>query len=588
MANDIPEYDELKLRIEHGRGDNYRVLAFSPDGGTSSGAFSAPFSELELDNFILRVGLPSRAVRGFSSSQMEEAKRFGAQLFESIMQGDIAEAYDGARSAANLHDRGLRVTLQLSGVPELMEIPWEFLYETPSFLSQSIYTPIVRSLDLKRCRMPRKVTLPLRILAMISSPEGSAALDVDSERRKLEEALGSLQRRGMVELIWLERATMAELDRVIGAPDEVHVLHYIGHGAYDERTESGILVLEDAHGHPREVTGEELSSLLIDERSLRLAVLNSCEGARTSRVDPFSGVASSLVQCGIEAVVGMQFEITDKAAIAFSERLYTTLSQGFAVDAALAQSRRAIFAAGNDIEFATPVLFLRGADARLFDVDVGSAQRDDSSTREPSPKRRPAVGLVAWIKRNRRRRPVVLIVTAIIAAVLAGAAALVIPGGSERPSDRAALHTFVGKIDSVLERSRPSFAEVNGVFAAIKQAGDGSSATMTLVEADRSLREVISNRNDLAADTRNLEAPTRLARKTRRALAASFDRSVENDRDIQRCLEAGSGGVVVNGSKCLKSTAASSIAATDAKTEFRTVYNQLRKNLGLGEKNPSF
>lgn len=64
----------------------------------------------------------------------------------------------------------------------------------------------------------------------------------------------------------------------------------------------------------------------------------------------------------------MQFEITDEAAIAFAGRLYDALARGFPVDAALAQARRSIFAAGNDIEFGTPVLFLRGRDARLFDV----------------------------------------------------------------------------------------------------------------------------------------------------------------------------------------------------------------------------
>jgi hypothetical protein len=134
-------------------------------------------------------------------------------------------------------------------------------------------------------------------------------------------------------------------------------------------------VLEDANGNAHEVTGEDLASLLQDERSLGLAVLNACEGARTSHVDPFSGVASSLVQCGIPAVIGMQFEVTDAAAIAFAERLYSALAQGFPVDAALAQARRAIFTAGNDIEFGTPVLFLRSGATRLFEIDAAAPRR---------------------------------------------------------------------------------------------------------------------------------------------------------------------------------------------------------------------
>jgi WD40 repeat protein len=369
MAANIPSYDELKLRIGRGPEGGYQLVAIGPDDSTASRGFALPFDETQLDNFVLRVGRPRRGVRAFRSSQREEAKRFGSQLFDALVAGPVAEVYLGARRVAEQNERGLRVTLYLTDVPELMEVPWEFLYERPSFLSQSIYTPLVRSLDLKTVRPPRKLTLPLRILGLVSRPQGFETLDVDREKMKLGEALSALEDAGNVELRWLERATLSELNRAIAAPDDVHVVHYIGHGAYDERTDGGILVLETAQGGPHEVTGEEFGSLLQDEHSLRLVVLNSCEGARGSHVDPFSGVASSLVEHQIPAVIGMQFEITDEAAITFAEGLYTALAHGFPVDAALAQGRKAIFAAGNDIEFGTPVLFLRAADARLFDLE---------------------------------------------------------------------------------------------------------------------------------------------------------------------------------------------------------------------------
>jgi streptogramin lyase/CHAT domain-containing protein len=369
---DIPEYDDLKLRIEPGDEDSYRVVAFGPGGNTASGSFVRPISQVELDNFILRVGLPRRHVRKYRSSQMEEAKQLGTQLFESLLAEDVGDLYHGARSVADSQNRGLRLTLYLTGVPELMEIPWEFLYDPGDafFLSQSMYTPLVRSLDLRSASPPRKLTLPMKVLAMASAPQGFPGLDVDDEREKLARALEPLTSRGAVELEWLDSATLAEIDRRVGNPDELHVIHYIGHGAYDDRTQGGILVLEDSAGGVHEVTGEELGGLLRDERSLRLVVLNSCEGARTSHVDPFSGVASALLRCGLPAVVGMQAEITDEAAITFSERLYTALAQGFPIDAALTQARKAIFAAGSDVEFGTPVLFLRGDSAQLFDVDA--------------------------------------------------------------------------------------------------------------------------------------------------------------------------------------------------------------------------
>jgi streptogramin lyase len=391
---DIPEYDDLKLRIEPGDGDSYRVVAFGPGGNTASGAFARPISQVELDNFILRVGLPRRHVRKYRSSQMEEAKQLGTQLFESLLAEDVGDLYHGARSVADSQNRGLRLTLYLTGAPELMEIPWEFLYDPGDafFLSQSMYTPLVRSLDLRSASPPRKLTLPMKVLAMASAPQGFPGLDVDDEREKLARALEPLTSRGAVELEWLDSATLAEIDRRVGNPDELHVIHYIGHGAYDDRTQGGILVLEDSTGGVHEVTGDELGSLLRDERSLRLVVLNSCEGARTSHVDPFSGVASALLRCGLPAVVGMQAEITDVAAITFSERLYTALAQGFPIDAALTQARKAIFAAGSDVEFGTPVLFLRGDSAQLFDVDGAELLEElPPITPEPATDPKPAV-----------------------------------------------------------------------------------------------------------------------------------------------------------------------------------------------------
>jgi hypothetical protein len=79
-------------------------------------------------------------------------------------------------------------------------------------------------------------------------------------------------------------------------------------------------------------------------------------------------VAQSLVQQGIPAVIAMQFEITDQAALTFSQNFYASLVDGSPVDAALSEARMSIFASGNDIEWGTPVLFTRSSDGRLFDI----------------------------------------------------------------------------------------------------------------------------------------------------------------------------------------------------------------------------
>jgi formylglycine-generating enzyme required for sulfatase activity len=170
---------------------------------------------------------------------------------------------------------------------------------------------------------------------------------------------------------------------------EYHILHFIGHAGFDRETQGGVLILRDEAGRGRRVTGEHLGTILHDHRSLRLVVLNACEGARTLRADPFAGIAQTLVQQGVPAVIAMQFEITDQAAIIFAEEFYAALADGHPVDAALAGSRKAIFAAGNDIEWGTPVLYLRAPDGCLFSVD-----------REAPPHRPPPDALPARQKRR--------------------------------------------------------------------------------------------------------------------------------------------------------------------------------------------
>ena len=68
------------------------------------------------------------------------------------------------------------------------------------------------------------------------------------------------------------------------------------------------------------------------------------------------------------AVVAMQFEISDEAAITFAEELYQSLiGRQDPIDVAVAEARKAIFTEVNETEWATPVLFLRNEDGRLFD-----------------------------------------------------------------------------------------------------------------------------------------------------------------------------------------------------------------------------
>ena len=123
-------------------------------------------------------------------------------------------------------------------------------------------------------------------------------------------------------------------------------------------------------------------------RSLRLVVLNACEGARSAGDDPLGGVAQALVRQGIPAVIAMQFEISDPAALVFSKSFYQALADGLPVDVAMVEARMAMFAEGHEVEWATPVLYLRSPDGRVFtmgqipDADRQAREDADRQARE--------------------------------------------------------------------------------------------------------------------------------------------------------------------------------------------------------------
>jgi hypothetical protein len=373
-------YLDFDLMIEPAA-PGYRARVLDSPTGEAATDFSFPFSPLEMENFLLRLTRSlsdaRRRVRRLESQERELVKGFGGQLFQAMFSGAVLGALQSSLNDAFQKDVGLRIRLRLTETPELAGVPWEYLFNPVAnrFLSLSPDTPLIRYMDLPMPVRPLTVTPPLRVLVMISSPADFPQLDVGAEWDRLNEALDALAKRGLVTISRLPSASLASLSRPLRL-DKYHIFHFIGHGGFDEQSQNGALALEDAEGRARLVSGEDFGVMLSDHHSLRLVILNACEGARATSSDPFAGVAQSLVQQGIPAVIAMQFEITDEAAVTFAEGLYAAIADGYPVDAALAESRRAIFASGNDVEWATPVLYTRSPNGQLFRVSKRSKEAE--------------------------------------------------------------------------------------------------------------------------------------------------------------------------------------------------------------------
>lgn len=363
------DYLNFDLTIEP-KDEKYVARVLRSPVGEAEARFSWPFSEQDLEVFVLRIGQTRRGTRRMGSPEMGYAKDFGRQLYRTVFDGQVGTSLMRSLDEADRMGKGLRLRFHLDDAPNLRDVPWEYLYidELNRFLVVSTETPLVRYIDLPRRIRPLAVTPPLQVLVVVSNPRDVAKLDVEEEWNRLSGSLRPVQERGLLNLERLDTATLSALqDRL--RRGYVHILHFIGHGVFEEASGQGALYFEDEAGRAREVTSEVLGAVVHDHRSLRLAVLNSCEGARSSPQDPFSGVASGLVAQGLPAVIAMQFEITDQAAIAFAQEFYEAIADGYPVDAALAEARKTLYTLGNDVEWGTPVLHMRAADGRIFDID---------------------------------------------------------------------------------------------------------------------------------------------------------------------------------------------------------------------------
>lgn len=367
------DYSDFELVIGSGAGQEYPVTIINSPAGAAHETMYFPFDERALENTLKDIEialLRSREKSRLSCSQEEETvKDFGKKLFDALLTGKIQSCYDVSLHDAAKQGKGLRMKLRIEP-PELVALPWEFLYDSQQleYLSLSSSTPVVRYPELVQSIRPLSVDPPLRILGMTASPSDLPLLNVEREKRNVEEAMKDLKAQKLVDITWVHGQTWEDLMRAMQT-GIWHIFHFIGHGSFDRDKDEGLIALSDEDGRKFLLGATQLKRLIGINSNLRLVLLNSCEGARGSRRDIFSSASAILVHGGMPAVLAMQYSISDEAAIVFSRAFYMALADGMPVDAAVTHARIAVnVALKNSIEWGTPVLYMRSCDGVLFNI----------------------------------------------------------------------------------------------------------------------------------------------------------------------------------------------------------------------------
>ncbi|MDT5169665.1 MAG: hypothetical protein QOD02_2996 [Mycobacterium sp.] len=373
---------ELEMSAGPGPGQFITRVVDAPSGGEPSAVVQLDVEGLLRDRYALEMTVLASAVAGrrIASAPEQELRRVGLLLFDALLSGPVLGTYRASVGIAQQRDEPLRLVLRLAD-PKLAALPWEALFdpEIEAYICRK--EPLVRHVPAPFTPQPLKVAPPLRILGLIASPRGMPALDVTAERDNLSRALAGPISEGLIHLEWLEQATWETVQEKL-LSDHWHVLHFVGHGDYDLKTDQGVLALVGPGGQANLVGADQLVDLLNQAQPTpRLVVLNSCSSGEEGTQDLFSGTAAALVHSGIGAVAAMQFTVSDPAAIAFAQGFYVAIAHGRSVDEASRSGRIGILQAPGTLEWVTPVLYVRGENTQLFRVDEGARRSTRSRVR---------------------------------------------------------------------------------------------------------------------------------------------------------------------------------------------------------------
>lgn len=350
-------YTDLEIRISPHSSDGYAVELTV----NSEREFAACSSTDSL--------LPWRA----SDDNVADGKRLFDWLFAD---STLLQAW--AEIRGNHPHRRLRLRID-PGAAELHTIPWELLREAyddaaAHDVAGASETPFSRYLAGRWVPGYPVLQRPLRILVAIANPTdtveyGLQPLDVEAEWQQLQTAVAELD----VDLTLLPKpCSPVALEAALQSG--YHVLHFVGHGIYDETADAALLLMADDENRAVLVEEQQIAGLLArlmgsGERAgaqqLRLVFLAACRSAVRSPADAFRGLAPSLVQAGVPAVIAMQDLVSMTTARTFAGTFYRRLLTHGQVDLASNEARSRLLTEGLP-GAAVPVLFMRLRDGVLL------------------------------------------------------------------------------------------------------------------------------------------------------------------------------------------------------------------------------
>jgi hypothetical protein len=195
-----------------------------------------------------------------------------------------------------------------------------------------------------------------KILILAACPKDTPRLRLDEEMREIEEALRRSNQRDRFGLFVRFAVTPKDLLHAL-LDVSPQIVHFSGHGA-----PNGGLVFENSSGKSQLIKPKALSELFeAFAEEIEFVMLNACYSEQQAQ-----GIVSH-----IDYVVGMEHEVADAAAIAFSGGFYSALGAGRPVEQAYRITCSAM-----------RILGVREADRPILKVNPKRSRLSEQPTRQ--------------------------------------------------------------------------------------------------------------------------------------------------------------------------------------------------------------
>ena len=311
----------------------------------------------------------------------------GQRLFSALLADvKVREAWAQARGQAPQRRIRLRID---PAAAELHALPWELLHDGSNLLSAHADTPFSRYLPIALPWGGGIDQRPIKVLIVIANPDDLQnkydllPIDVALEEEILEAAFSPIDPQAL-QIDFLDAPiTLERLEAKLR--EGYHLLHFLGHGAFNARRGQAALYLQAEDGHARRVIDAELAGMLARQGvQPQLIFFAVCQSATRSSADAYLGLGPKLVAAGVPAVVAMQDMVTVKSARQFSATFYQCLIEHGQADRAVNEARSTLITSGRP-DAAVPVLFMRVKSGHLWREEPASAESRSSELMFPAP-----------------------------------------------------------------------------------------------------------------------------------------------------------------------------------------------------------